>query len=141
MNYKHILVAVDLSDESSTLVKKATYLAKALGSKVSFIHIDVNYTDLYTGLIDINLIETQHQSVETSQEALKSLAKTANYPIEHTLVGSGDLSNEICECIETYNFDLIVCGHHQDFWSKILSSTKLLINCTPVDMLVVPLKD
>ncbi|MGX9418582.1 universal stress protein [Vibrio sp. RC27] len=141
MNYEHILVAVDLSDESSTLVKKATFLAKALDSKVSFIHIDVHYSDLYSGLIDINLIETQHQSAEASKQALAALAKEADYPIESTYVGSGDLSNEICECIEAHNVDLIVCGHHQDFWSKLLSSTKLLINCSPVDMLIVPLKD
>jgi universal stress protein A len=141
MGYKHILVAIDLSNESSILVDKAVCLANALDAKVSFIHIDVNYTDLYTGLIDINLIETQHQSVATSKQDLVRLAELANYPIEHTLVGSGDLSNEICEQIKIHHFDLIVCGHHQDFWSKLLSSTKLLINCTPVDMLIVPLKD
>lgn len=141
MSYKHILVAIDLSEESKMLIDKAVVLATAFDAKVSFIHIDVNYTELYTGLIDINLVETQHQSVETSQCALKDLAENAGYPIESTLVGSGDLSNEICETIEKYHIDLIVCGHHQDFWSKLLSSTKLLINCTPVDMLVVPLKD
>ncbi|MCV5916800.1 universal stress protein, partial [Escherichia coli] len=56
-------------------------------------------------------------------------------------VGSGDLSNELCDTIKDYSIDLVVCGHHQDFWSKILSSTRQLINCSPVDMLVVPLKD
>ncbi len=141
MSYKHILIAIDLSEESSVLVNKAVILAKAFGSRVSFIHIDINYTELYTGLIDINLVETQHQSMASSQMALKDLAKQAGYPIELTLVGSGDLSNEICGAIEKYEIDLIVCGHHQDFWSKLLSSTKLLMNSSPVDMLVVPLKD
>lgn len=141
MGYKHILVAVDLSNESSILIDKAVCLAKALNAKVSFIHVDVNYTDLYTGLIDVNLIDSPHQSFETSQRDLKALADETDYPIEHTLIGSGDLGNELCERIETHHFDLLVCGHHQDFWSKLLSSTKLLINCTPVDMLIVPLKD
>jgi universal stress protein A len=141
MSYQHILVAIDLSDESKLLVKKAVSLAKVLNAQVSFIHIDVNYAELYTGLIDINLVETQYQSMETSQQALKELADNAQYPIQHTLVGSGDLSNEICDTIEKHQIDLVVCGHHQDFWSKLLSSTKLLINCTPIDMLVVPFKD
>jgi universal stress protein A len=141
MGYQHILVAIDLSEESKMLVDKAVCLAKAFDARVSFIHIDVNYTELYTGLIDINLVETQHQSMVNSKLELKELADSSGYPIDLTLVGSGDLSNEICDAIDKHKIDLIVCGHHQDFWSKLLSSTKLLINCSPVDMLVVPLKD
>lgn len=109
--------------------------------KVSFIHIDVNYAELYTGLIDINMAEAQHQAMEASRTQLANFEEYAEYPITHTLVGSGDLSNELCDTIQDYNIDLVVCGHHQDFWSKILSSTRQLINCSPVDMLVVPLKD
>ncbi|WP_070970922.1 universal stress protein [Vibrio sonorensis] len=141
MSYQHILVAVDLSEDSKQLVDKAVALAKPLGAEVSFIHIDINYAELYTGLIDINLAETQHQALESSQRQLQSYAEHANYPIKHTLVGAGDLSSELCETIAEYNIDMVVCGHHQDFWSKLLSSTRQLINCSPVDMLVVPLAD
>ncbi len=35
MSYKHILVAVDLSDDSKVLIKKAVSLAKPLDAKVS----------------------------------------------------------------------------------------------------------
>ncbi|MGL5584879.1 MAG: universal stress protein, partial [Plesiomonas sp.] len=55
MAYQHILVAVDLSPESHYLVKKAVGIAKRNAAKVSLIHVDVNYSDLYTGLIDVNL--------------------------------------------------------------------------------------
>lgn len=37
--------------------------------------------------------------------------------------------------------DLVVCGHHQDFWSKLMSSARQLINTVHVDMLIVPLRD
>lgn len=141
MSYQHILVAIDLSEDSKLLVDKAVSLAKPLNADISFIHIDVNYAELYTGLIDINLAETQHQAIEASQQQLQHLAEHADFPIKHTLVGSGDLSNELCDTIKEFNIDLVVCGHHQDFWSKLLSSTRQLINCSPVDMLVVPLKD
>ncbi len=141
MSYQHILVAVDLSEDSKFLVDKAVALAKALSADVSFIHIDVNYAELYTGLIDINLAETQHQAIEASQRQLQNFADHANYPIKHTLVGSGDFGHELCDSIMEFNVDLVVCGHHQDFWSKLLSSTRQLINCSPVDLLVVPLKD
>ncbi|UXI01361.1 universal stress protein [Photobacterium sp. TY1-4] len=140
MAYQHIMVAVDLSDDSYTLVAKAAELAKVLDAKLSLIHIDVNYAELYTGLIDINLAEAQHRMAEDAQKQLQSLADKANYPVSHTLVGSGDLSEEICHAISDINVELVVCGHHQDFWSKVLSSAKQLINRTPVDLLMVPLK-
>jgi len=141
MCYKHILVAVDLSDDSHRLIDRAVMLAKPLGATLSFIHINVNYAELYTGLIDINLVDTQNHSVEISQKELKKLEDYADYPIEHSFVGSGDLSNEICDTVSEYKFDLVILGHHQDFWSKLLSSTKMILNCSPVDILVVPLKD
>ncbi|UTV27814.1 universal stress protein [Photobacterium atrarenae] len=140
MAYQHIMVAVDLSDDSFTLVTKAAELAKALDAKLSLIHIDVNYAELYTGLIDINLAEAQHRMAEDAQKQLQALAQKANYPVSHTLVGSGDLSEEICLAINDIDVELVVCGHHQDFWSKVLSSAKQLINRTPVDLLMVPLK-
>ncbi|ARR50623.1 TPA: universal stress protein [Photobacterium damselae] len=140
MAYKHILVAVDLSEESFVLLKKAADLAKALDAQLSLIHIDVNYAELYTGLIDINLSDTQDRAANDAQQQLQVLAEKAGYPVAHTLVGSGDLSDEICNAIKDLHVELVVCGHHQDFWSKILSSTKQLLNRTPVDLLMVPLK-
>ncbi|NLS14446.1 universal stress protein [Vibrio sp. SM6] len=141
MTYQHILVAVDLSEESNVLIDKAVKLASRLEAKVSFIHIDVNFAELYSGLIDINMAEAQHQAMETSREKLDKLASYAGYPITHTFVGSGDLGQELCDTIGDYQIDLLVCGHHQDFWSKWLSSTRQLINCSPVDMLVIPLRE
>ncbi|MDN3679594.1 universal stress protein [Vibrio tapetis subsp. quintayensis] len=141
MSYQHILVAVDLSEDSKILIDKAVSLAKKLEAEVSFIHIDVNYAELYTGLIDINLAETQHNNMEASQQQLQDFAKHADFPIKHTLVGSGDLTDELREAIGELSVDMLVCGHHQDFWSKLLSCTRQLINNSPVDLLVVPLND
>lgn len=57
--YKHILVAVDLSEDSPVLLKKAVDIAKRHEAKLSMIHVDVNFSDLYTGLIDINMASMQ----------------------------------------------------------------------------------
>ncbi|KDM92390.1 universal stress protein [Photobacterium galatheae] len=139
MTYQHILVAVDLSEDSQVLVSKGAALARTLNAKLSLIHIDTNYAELYTGLIDINMAEAQFRMADNAKEQLQELAKQAEYPVTHTYVGSGDLSDEICNIIKESDVDLMICGHHQDFWSKILSSTKQLINHTPVDLLMVPL--
>nr|WP_314266758.1 universal stress protein UspA [uncultured Moellerella sp.] len=141
MAYKHILVAVDLSPESKVLLDKAVSMAKPYDAKVSMIHVDVNYSDLYTGLIDVNLGDMQQRITDETRGALKKLSAEANYEIQETLSGSGDLGQVLVDAIKKYDMDLVVCGHHQDFWSKLMSSARQLINTVHVDMLIVPLND
>ncbi|EQC01456.1 universal stress protein UspA [Photorhabdus temperata] len=141
MAYKHILVAVDLSPESQVLVQKAISMAKPYNAKVSLIHVDVNYSDLYTGLIDVNLGDMQQRITDETRNALKELSANTDYDIQETLSGSGDLAQVLVDAIKKYDIDLVVCGHHQDFWSKLMSSARQLINTVHVDMLIVPLRD
>ncbi|GAA0349876.1 MAG: universal stress protein UspA [Morganella sp. (in: enterobacteria)] len=141
MAYKHILVAVDLSPESEVLVSKAVSMAKPYDAKVSLIHVDVNYSDLYTGLIDVNLGDMQQRITEETSNSLKNLSKNSGYEIQEMLSGSGDLGQVLVDAIRKYDMDLVVCGHHQDFWSKLMSSARQLINTVHVDMLIVPLRD
>lgn len=138
MAYKHILIAVDLSPESKVLVEKAVSMARPYNAKISLIHVDVNYSDLYTGLIDVNLGDMQKRISEETHHALTELSTNAGYPITETLSGSGDLGQVLVDAIKKYDMDLVVCGHHQDFWSKLMSSARQLINTVHVDMLIVP---
>ncbi len=57
----------------------------------SLIHVDVNYSDLYTGLIDVNLGDMQKRISEETHHALSELSTNAGYPITETLSGAGDL--------------------------------------------------
>ncbi|WP_029684932.1 universal stress protein UspA [Tatumella saanichensis] len=141
MSYKHILVAVDLSPESQLLVDKAVSLARPYDAKVSLIHVDVNYSDLYTGLIDVNLGDMQKRISEETQNALTELSANAGYQVSQALSGSGDLTQVLLDAINRYQVDLVLCGHHQDFWSKLMSSARQLINTVHIDMLIVPMKD
>ncbi|MFD0965552.1 universal stress protein UspA [Seminibacterium arietis] len=139
--YKHVLVAVDLSEESSVLLQKAAKIAQKCDAKLSMIHVDVNFSDLYTGLIDVNLSSMQDQVSTETHKALMQLAEQSPHPVSEKLSGSGDLGQVLSDAIEKYNVDLLVTGHHQDFWSKLMSSTRQVMNIITVDMLVVPLRE
>ncbi|TCP95616.1 universal stress protein A [Cricetibacter osteomyelitidis] len=139
--YTHVLVAVDLSEESSFLLEKAVKVAKRNEAKLSIIHVDVNFSDLYTGLIDVNMSSMQDRISTETHQALTQLADQAGYPVAERLSGSGDLGQVLTDAIAQYDVDLLVTGHHQDFWSKLMSSTRQLMNNIPIDMLVVPLRD
>ena len=140
--YKHVLVAVDLSDESEFLLKKKPWeLQNVMMRNFSIIHVDVNFSDLYTGLIDVNMSSMQDRISSETQKALINLAEHAGYPIKEKLSGSGDLGQVLTDAIDQYDVDLLVTGHHQDFWSKLMSSTRQVMNTIKIDMLVVPLRD
>lgn len=138
--YKHILVAVDLSEESAYLVQRAAEVAERHKAKLSIIHVDVNFSDVYTGLIDVNVSTMQDRISSETQEALEALAHHINYPITEKLSGTGELETVLDDAIKNYQVDLLVTGHHKDFWSKLISSTRQVMNAVEIDMLVIPLK-
>lgn len=141
MAYRHILVAVDLSPESKILIEKAASLARAANAKLSIIHADMSYSDLYTGLVDINIGNMQERLSQETHSALDELAQGAGYATSEVLSGNGDLAQVLTEAIERFDVDMVVCGHHQDFWSKLISSARQLINAVSCDVLIVPLRD
>jgi len=122
-------------------LEKAAKIAKRNDAKLSIIHVDVNFSDLYTGLIDVNMSSMQDRISTETHQALTQLAEQAGYPITEKLSGSGDLGQVLTDAIEQYDVDLLVTGHHQDFWSKLMSSTRQVMNNIAIDMLVVPLRD
>lgn len=141
MTYKHLLIAVGLSPESQLLVKKAVSLARPYNTKIFLIHVDINYTDLYIGLIDVNISDTCRRIAEETHQALRALSDSANYPVNEILNGRGDLADVLAEAIKEYGVDMVLCGHHQDYWSRLMSSARQLINKVHTDMLIVPLRD
>jgi universal stress protein A len=142
MSYQHILVAVDLGAESHLLVEKAIKLAKPTQAKLSLIHVEVLQDDEFTRKIVSSLVAESGDSrvLKESHVQMKALKDNADYPIEHTLIGCGGLSQELEDAIKEYEVDLIICGHHQDFWHNVNSSAKQVMKSIPIDMLVVPLK-
>lgn len=137
--YKHILVAVDLSEDSVVLLRKGADLAMSHNAKLSMIHVDVNFSDLYTGLIDINMSSVQDSVSNDTLKALDELAQKVDYPVTERLNGTGDFCQVLEDTVSKYDVDLLITGHHQDFWSKFMSSTRQVMNSISVDMLVVPL--
>ncbi len=87
MAYKHILIAVDLSRKAKFWWRKP-FLWRVLIMPKSLIHVDVNYSDLYTGLIDVNLGDMQKRISEETHHALSELSTNAGYPITETLSGA-----------------------------------------------------
>ena len=145
MSYNHILVAVDFAQENLKIIKKAIKLARPMGAKVSLIHIDGNFEDdaEFGGLIDTE-IAGLGPAKPTAEELVKKLDSMVNgldYPITQKIVLKGELCKKLLIAAKTNNADLIVIGHHHNFWSKVNPSSSELLNNSLVDLLIVPLTE
>ncbi|WP_415231898.1 universal stress protein [Psychromonas sp.] len=141
MGYKHILVAVHLSSSSEFIIAKAVSLAKDSNAKISLIYVDVDYADNFTGLSysEFSKLEPVSKRSISLEKELQILAEHIDYPIANTLFATGDLNKNLQETVKDIGADLLVCGHHHDFWSRLLSSVRKLANSSWIDLLIIQL--
>jgi universal stress protein A len=125
MSYQHILVAVDLSPSSQEIIDKAVSLAKNANCKLSFVFVDVD---------TVVLTPKEEQAL---QKKLQALAELSDYSITDTLVVIGDLEVKLSAIVKEKDIDLVVCGHHHKFFSRLFSSIPKLANTVEADLLVV----
>ncbi|ERM60920.1 MULTISPECIES: universal stress protein [Vibrio] len=140
MEYRHILVALELSEDTKILIDRATFFANKLEASISFVYIDGTHGEIYPELVDIQGNSSDLPFNEDTLAKLKEFETYAKHPINHIFVGTGDLNNKLKNTIEANKVDLLLCGHHHDFWHKIISHSKQIIDTSPVDILVVPME-
>lgn len=128
MSYRHILVAVDLTEDSVQLIQKAIDQATPDLSELSIVYVNKDH-----------VIEaaSEHERVK---ERLQTLADESGYPITDTTARIGDLHIQVANIVAEKDVDLVVCGHHHDFLSRITSSVASLVNSVKTDLLVVYLE-
>jgi len=138
MSYKHILVAVDLSKSSEKVISRAVSLAKDANAKLSLIFVDVdNVSTIGLVNLEIDTLPSIEERKKGLQQDLQTLANQADYPVENAIVVMGDFNRKVNATVEKIGADLLVCGHHHDFWSRILSASRKLVNSSVTDLLVV----
>ena len=141
MSYKHILVAVDLSKSSEVVINKAVSLAKDANSKLSFISVDVNSIASLGGVsTKVEMAMPLDEQQDILQKELEALAEQADYPVANTLIVIGDLNEKLKATVQELDVDLLVCGHHHDFWNRLLSSARKLVNAAVTDLLIIYLE-
>ncbi len=142
MKYKHILVAIDLAEDSAPtdlVISKAVSLAKNLDAKISFIHVDTSHLDndiLSYDKREIKLIEEKYEELRTQ---LDTLCEPIAYPIANKIVIGGEVEVKLIEEVKKMDIDLLISGHHHGFWNRWWSSAHKLLDLTVVDLLLIRL--
>jgi len=112
-DYKHILCAVDLNNDSLPVAARAAELAKLYHAQLSLLHV-VEYIpiDLANELVLPQQQEIEQQLVAQSKAHLASLAKNIEAEQLREAVVQGSTKSEIIEYSRDHQVDLIVLGRH-----------------------------
>lgn len=142
-NYKHILVSIDLSDESQQVVDRAAALASANNATLSVVHIVEPLTFAYGGDIPVDLSEIQEQLHTQATEQLAKLSAPISIPESSRHVLIGQPVAEIHDLADNINADLIVVGSHGRKGLALLlgSTANGVLHGAKCDVLAVRVKD
>ncbi|GMG88159.1 universal stress protein [Biformimicrobium ophioploci] len=110
--YKHLLVALDLSEDSNTVVERAKALAGATGAELSLAHVIEPLTFAYGGDIPMDLTEVQEQLQQQATDQLAKIGSGLGLAEEQNHVIIGQPSAEIHRLAGEVDADLIVVGSH-----------------------------
>lgn len=110
--YSHILVGLDLSEESSLVIDKAIALARMCGAQLSIAHVIEPITFAYGGDMPLDVSEVQEQQVEKAEQELQILAKKIDFPVQQQHVLVGQPATELHYLAQQQGVDLIIVGSH-----------------------------
>lgn len=132
MGYKHILLAVDLTEESKLVAEKAKDLADKYDAKITIMHVVPELTASYYpfATASINLEELNRETKETAVKHVQQLADEIQVPHQNCQVEFGVAKHDIADYAKENGVDLIVIGSykHQGVEMLISSTTNSVIN-------------
>ncbi|MBU2707870.1 universal stress protein [Zooshikella marina] len=109
--YKHILVAVDLTEEADIVLQRAQEIAKDHNADITLVHVVEPLSVAYGSDIPLDLTTLQEEIAQQARQRISELAKRLNNE-GHQHVVYGRPEKEIHRIAEERNVDLIVVGSH-----------------------------
>jgi len=108
--YHNVLAAIDLTQESQQVLRKAQSMSSMGGMHV--IHVSQPMAQLYGGEIGMNLTTVEADLFTQAQQLLTERVAEFNVPPEKQTIAIGKPSAEIRRLAEEIGADLIVIGSH-----------------------------
>lgn len=112
MDYQHILVAIDLSEESELVAQRAAAIANAFDAKLSLVHVLEPLSFSYGGDLPLDFTGLQDDIQKQAKKQLVAFAEQHAIPSENQHLIVGRTEHEIRECADKLGCDLIVLGTH-----------------------------
>ncbi|MGB5737871.1 MAG: universal stress protein [Woeseia sp.] len=142
--YKKILVAVDLSETSPQVIKRAKQLADKIGAAMQLLHV-VEYIPIESmepmGDALLPSMDIHKDMISKAERELDKLAKQYGLGDIPRLVSSGSIKGEIVRVAEEDGCDLVVLGSRERHGLSILlnATDDTVLHKAKCDMLAVRL--
>ena len=143
MPYKHILVAVDLTEECDPVIYRASASAEANNAKLSLIHIVEPMAMAFGGDVPMDLSMLQQQQIDQARERMAAFSEQhPELERENCHLAFGQPRQEIHRMATEQGCDLIVTGSHGRHGLALLlgSTSNDVLHAAPCDVLAVHLK-
>ncbi|MCK5662206.1 MAG: universal stress protein [Thiotrichaceae bacterium] len=149
--YKQIVIAVDLSDDSQKVCRRALEITKGNKVNILLVHVveyiyqmGISYDPMFYPSME-DLSENEEQLIKSAKEKMAALIKEVPAPETVDLVSSvisGIPKTEILRLAEEKQADLIVCGSHGRSGFELLlgSTANAILHHAPCDVLAVRTK-
>jgi universal stress protein A len=139
MDYKSILLAVDLSKGSHKVAQKALAIASASGAKLNIVHVVEPITLGYGAGIAISIQDIQEELTQHSRKRLTEFADQHHIPEANRFLEAGARDSEILRVAKEQDTDLIIVGSHGTHGLGLLlgSTSNDVLHHTKCDMLAV----
>ncbi len=111
-DYRRILLAVDLTEESNAVAVRATSLARVYDSELHIVHVIEPLSLAYGGDIPMDLSSVQEQIHDQAKSHLAEFATTLGVPVDRQYLIFGRPESEIQRVADTKEVDVIVVGSH-----------------------------
>lgn len=142
MSYRKILIAVDLSEYSEQIARRALLLAESTHATVHLMHV-VEYLPIDPAgeAMMATPMAMGDELAAAAQQRLNALARKLDLPdcVQHVAIGN--IKTEIIRIATEIEADLIVLGNLEKHGLAILfgSSSKAVLSAAPCDVLAVRL--
>ena len=138
--YRHIVVALDLSDECAPIARRAADLAARYGAGLTLLHVvEALAGDPANTLMVPAPIDLEAEMVEGSLRRLEELAHGLGLDKADRRVEVGTTKAGILKAVSDTNADLIVVGSHGRHGIALLlgSTANAVLHGAPCDVLAV----
>ncbi|MHB8405583.1 MAG: universal stress protein [Gammaproteobacteria bacterium] len=140
--YNHVLIAVDLSEDSPTVGRRGHDLAARCDAKLSFVHIvEFIPVDPAGEALLPPPVDLEGELVQGARQRLDALCESLGLKSAPRRVEVGNIKAEILRVAVEEQADLLVLGSHGRHGLALLlgSTEKSLLHKAPCDVLAVRL--
>ncbi len=112
MKYKHILAAIDTTDDAREVLSAAQQLAKDHGATLSLVTVIKSFTQVYSTIDTPNMANIEEDTINEAHERLNEHAKTLGIPDDRVFVLHGNPAAEIRNLANELDAGVVIIGTH-----------------------------